>query len=403
MRKSAPPFRKGNKEPAKVADYLCPGPGTGVGPERRPAWTALKNDAHSPLHHLCSYMAMFPPWIPHYFIEEYTSPGDTVLDPFSGRGTAPLEACVRDRVGIGNDRNPLGYVLTRAKTQVPYRARIEARIDEIETGYDPRQVPLRGVPRDVRMVLHPSTSRQLVYLRQQLEWRRRGVDAFVTGMLMGILHGNSEGYLSLQMPNTFSMSPNYVRNYIREHRLKRPPRDAFELLRRKLDRCYEQPPTRGKAYLADARKMGWIEDGSVDLVITSPPYTRVVKYGAYNWLRLWFLGYRARAVDRNLLCTESMKLYLAFMKEALTEMKRVLASDGLVVLILGDVRSRHDHSTANLAELVWRDCAEPLGFRKECEPIADRFKEEAKVSRIWGDRRGQATKVERALIMQPPA
>ena len=33
------------------------------------------------------------------------------------------------------------------------------------------------------------------------------------------------------------------------------------------------------------------------LVVTSPPYLRVVKYGYYNWLRTWFLGFDARAID----------------------------------------------------------------------------------------------------------
>ena len=37
----------------------------------------------------------------------------------------------------------------------------------------------------------------------------------------------------------------------------------------------------------------------VRLVVTSPPYLRVVKYGYYNWLRTWFLGLRCAGHRRD--------------------------------------------------------------------------------------------------------
>ncbi len=63
-------------------------------------------------HPMCSYLAMFPAALAHAFIARYSRPGDTVLDPFSGRGTTPLQACAEGRVGVGNDLNPLAYLLT---------------------------------------------------------------------------------------------------------------------------------------------------------------------------------------------------------------------------------------------------------------------------------------------------
>ena len=60
---------------------------------------------------MCSYMAMFPPNLPHYFIEKCTQTGDVVLDPFCGRGTTPLEACLMGRAAVGNDLNCLAYTL----------------------------------------------------------------------------------------------------------------------------------------------------------------------------------------------------------------------------------------------------------------------------------------------------
>ena len=70
---------------------------------------------------MCSYLASFPAALAHAFIDRYSRPGDVVLDPFSGRGTAPLQACAEGRIGVGNDLNPLAYLLTAAKVDPPTR------------------------------------------------------------------------------------------------------------------------------------------------------------------------------------------------------------------------------------------------------------------------------------------
>ena len=77
-----------------------------------------------------TYMAMFPPELPHYFIQRFTQLGDTVLDPFSGRGTTAVEASAQGRIGIGNDLNPLAVALSRGKISNP---RHQTSIGTIET------------------------------------------------------------------------------------------------------------------------------------------------------------------------------------------------------------------------------------------------------------------------------
>ena len=76
-------------------------------------------------------MAMFPASLPHYFVDRFTNPGDTVLDPFSGRGTTATQACAEGRIGIGNDLNPLAVALTEAKVRAPAPDVARARIDEL--------------------------------------------------------------------------------------------------------------------------------------------------------------------------------------------------------------------------------------------------------------------------------
>ena len=73
--------------------------------------------------------------------------------------------------------------------------------------------------------------------------------------------------------------------------------------------------------------------------MTSPPYLRVVKYGYYNWLRTWFLGFDARAIDATLDDAHHREPYLAFLRDVLAGLRPALADDAVVVLVIGDVET----------------------------------------------------------------
>src|SRR5882672_5152828 len=80
-------------------------------------WTARQRAA-SRLHEI-SYRACFKPQLPRFFIERLTRPGDTVFDPFMGRGTTLLEAALLGRVACGCDVNPLSVVLIQPRLRPP--------------------------------------------------------------------------------------------------------------------------------------------------------------------------------------------------------------------------------------------------------------------------------------------
>lgn len=52
------------------------------------------------------HSAVFPHWLPEWFIKLFTDPGDTVLDPFAGSGTALFAALNLDRNAIGIEIHP---------------------------------------------------------------------------------------------------------------------------------------------------------------------------------------------------------------------------------------------------------------------------------------------------------
>ncbi len=381
----------------------------------RPAiWQEQNGRWAAPQHYTCSYMAMFPPQLPHYFISRFTKPRDIVLDPFSGRGTTAVQAMSQSRIGIGNDLNDLAYVLTRGKIANPSLEDVLTRLEELEQGFSREDwLHLKGIPHKIRMIFHPETQRHLMYLREELDWREDDVDAFLTMVLMGAMHGASPGFLSLSMPNTFSMGWGYVKRYIEKHNLKRPNRDAFEVLRKRCERFLKLGPLPGEglAIHGDVRDLDnsdQIKDGSVKMVFSSPPYLKVIKYGLYNWIRLWWLLGDYKEVDEKLDDSHSIGPYLEFMREVMETTLPLLDSKvGLACWVIGDVQE------LNLAKKVW----DSVGSKIECEGskgkvkryrllgiVEDRIADIEKVTRIWNsevDKSGKATPIDRILMICP--
>jgi hypothetical protein len=407
-----------------------------------PEWKAQARLWGHSLHPMCSYLASFPAALPHAFIARYTRPGDVVLDPFSGRGTAPLQAAAEGRIGVGNDLNPLASVLTAAKLEPATPGEAKTRLTALRLawssdaaawdalgervvarpGHPSAFVPAAGsghgpdardesVPDEVALAFHPRTLGQLLLLRSQLRLDDH-TDRFISGALAGILHGKTPSYLSTVMPNTFSMAPRYVKTFVAEHGYEAPRRDAFDALTAKLERLYRQPlpTTTGIALHGDARTAGrrartaLRARGLPDrarLVVTSPPYLRVLKYGYYNWLRTWQLGFDAKAIDAELDDAHTREPYLVFMREVLSDLRPALTDDGIAVLVIGDVemdRGKPSADGLHLTERVWEEAAHPAGFHL-AGIVRDEVAANRKMTRLWGDEAGQATKTDRILVL----
>ena len=410
-----------------------------------PEWKDQQRLWGPALHPMCSYLASFPAALAHAFIGRYSRRGDVVVDPFSGRGTTPLQACAEGRVGVGNDLNPFAHLLTASKVEPAGRAETATRVAALRLSWAagsaawlelaarvvadraaPVPVPRAGggsdpaaiadgetVPAEVALAFHPATLGQLLFVRSALRLDDR-TDRFIAAALTGILHGKSASYLSPLMPNTFSMAPRYVREFAARTAFSAPQRDVFGGLERKLARLHREPlPTApGIALLGDARdaagrsREALRARGLPDrarLVVTSPPYLRVVKYGYYNWLRTWLLGFDARAIDAALDDAHHREPYLAFLRDVLVDLRTMLSDDAVVVLVIGDVetdRGRPIRSAAGLrlAERVWEAAAEPAGYR--LAGIArDEVAANRKMTKLWGAEAGRATKTDRILVL----
>ena len=116
-------------------------------------WTAKQRDCHS--IHEVSYRACFKPQLPRFFITRFTEPGDTVYDPFLGRGTTAIEAALLGRRSIGNDLNPLSTIFTAPRLAPPPLDAIRDRLACIPLTWEGE------VRDDLHVFFHPDTLREI--------------------------------------------------------------------------------------------------------------------------------------------------------------------------------------------------------------------------------------------------
>ena len=69
-------------------------------------------------HTFYRYPAAFSPFFAETIIENFTKPGDAILDPFVGGGTSAVEAFALQRKFYGIDVNPLSVLVSKVKTTI---------------------------------------------------------------------------------------------------------------------------------------------------------------------------------------------------------------------------------------------------------------------------------------------
>jgi len=112
-----------------------------------------------PLHSICPYFAMFPEQFVAKQLLAYTERGDTVFDPFCGRGTTVFESLLNGRHASGVDINPVAACIAGAKADAPRLRNVKARLAELKIAF-PRQTssPHQGVTSSVSAFMKPPCS-----------------------------------------------------------------------------------------------------------------------------------------------------------------------------------------------------------------------------------------------------
>ena len=366
-------------------------------------WTSRQRQALS-LHEV-SYRACFKPQLPRFFIEYLTNEGDTVYDPFSGRGTTALETGLLRRKVIANDANPLSALLSRPRFFPPSLEELMKRLDSI---------PIKEKAEadiDLSMFYHPKTETEIVSLKEYLDERRENgtedtIDRWIRMVATNRLTGHSKGFFSVYtLPPNQAVSADSQRKINLKMEQQPEHRDTRVIIFKKskallsgvtlTDRANLQHAGDHARFLTcDARETKAIAGGTVQLTVTSPPFLDVVDYVQDNWLRCWFNSLDAADAAKTITMSRSLEEWSAIMFGVFRELHRITKPRGFVAFEVGEIRNKK----INLDEHVV-----PLGLKAgfKCVGIIINEQYFTKTSNIWGvDNNDKGTNSNRIVIFR---
>lgn len=339
-------------------------------------------------HRLHPFAAKFPPQLPGLFIQTLTDVGDVVLDPMVGSGTTVVEAMMLGRKGIGVDLDPLAVRLSSVKT---------SPLDEGRLRYLGRRLLLRArkllghvnlsnfddKTRDFVEYWFPDfAERELAALARAIEEVEEPAERRFFELTFSATIIAKSGGVSLARDLSHS------RPHRDPNKKTKSPLARFGVRLEKNIRSLAELPADGKAWIltGDARALP-LKDGSVDLIVTSPPYANAIDYMRAHKFSLVWLGHsvdelsrmRARYIGSERtkdfvpaqmpesvgeILAELQKLdrkkakvlwkYFTEMEQVLREMLRVLSPGKPAVMVIGTsvMRGMDVHTHTGIAEIA---------------------------------------------------
>lgn len=293
-------------------------------------------------HSLCSYHGKLKPSIAHLLVTNFTEVGDVVLDPLSGVGTIPFEACLEGRIGIGNDLSKLAYVVSKAKIEYTDFNETLKVVDNLETYIktnekkynDLKKLPYAdfGFNKKLNEYYERNTFIEIILAREffKIKDELSAEECLVMSALMHVLHGNRPYALSRKSHPLTPYAPSGEFIY----------KNVIDHIRNKLSIVMKECDTdivNGKMFYGNALSLQNILDRKVNAIISSPPFSASIKFYTHNWLRLWFAGWEpndfkeAPKLFLDSLQAKSMEVY----KEFFIMANKVLIPKGRIILHLG--------------------------------------------------------------------
>lgn len=269
----------------------------------------LDFDTHSTLyatHGLHAFAAKCPPPLVRYALRYYSKPGELVLDPMAGSGTALVEARLMGRHSLGYEIDPLARLIAQVKSSEIDDADVEdaQQLVSCRAARDWASLRAAKIPAALRARSTPPDFPNRDY------W----FDSTVATALSLLSHhiaavevtAPTRAFLWVAF-SSLILARTSVANardiiHSRHHHWKHPaPPDVlgrFEAritqMRKQMadfrQRCDEAPlATKAEARLGDARCLG-LPNASVELVFTSPPYATALDYPRAHFLAIPWMG-----------------------------------------------------------------------------------------------------------------
>jgi 16S rRNA G966 N2-methylase RsmD len=241
------------------------------------------------VHRLHPYLGKFIPQLVEHFLRRYFRPGDWLLDPFAGSGTALVEAHVLGINAVGVELSAWNALIARVKLAHYDLALLEAEVRDALARLDAfvrqgRRWPGGAEPPSgpyLRTWLAPDARAEVLFFRELIP-RYQHQDVLRVILSRATRSARQVAHYDLARPQRVVREPYYC---LKHRRICQPITSAVKFLRRyALDtvrrlREFAALRTAAQATVlcADARAVsydGWLFDG----VFTSPPYVGLIDY-----------------------------------------------------------------------------------------------------------------------------
>ena len=339
------------------------------------------------LNGICPYFTMFPLYFPLKILKQAKA-GQSVLDPFCGRGTTNFAARLLNLHSLGVDSSPVATAITEAKLVQVNASEIVREARAILDDTTPSRVPSSEF---WTWAYHPEVLFELCQIRSALLAdcsvpERIALRAIILGALHGPRQKTVQSYFSNQSPRTYAPKPAYAVRYWQQRNL--PPRvDILEVIKRKAMRYYDAHNGRnslGKVRQSDSRKVNSLLPGPnqerFSWVITSPPYYGMNSYIPDQWLRNWFVGGKDHVEYTNLrqVSHSSPDQFVENLRTVWRNVAQACSQDATLVIRFGGVGSRKvnplELAKSSLKKGEWQlQTIKPAGSARSGRRQADTF------------------------------
>ncbi len=354
-------------------------------------------------HSLHPYPAKFPPQLPHTIIEQFADKKATILDPFCGSGTTLVEARLLGHNAIGVDVNGLSTLLSKvkatplSKTEV---AEIQSFIKLVKNEDVQWQTKRPNIKvKEIEGLDHwfqINVAEELTHILNLIaKLDNEDVKDFLKIVLSSIIVrvSNQESDTRFAAKNK-----NIPNNFTFNLFLSR----ANEYLLR-IAEFSEKVNKDGflKIFNADSRNLSMINDVSIDIIITSPPYANTYDYYLYHKFRKRWLDLDVQYAQYNEIGSRreysSLKKpaeqWMTDLKICFAEMYRLIKKDGLAFVVIGDSVIKKELIKI---DKVITDFMPEIGF-DICNIISSDLSEH---SRIFNPTFAQKNKKEHLIILK---
>ncbi|HEY2734180.1 MAG TPA: DNA methyltransferase [Polyangiales bacterium] len=319
------------------------------------------------VHGFHSYPARLHPDTARRLIEGLSPADGRVLDPFCGSGTVLVEARICGRRAFGVDANPLAVELATLKSGgaseqfadelVASAAAVVVHANERRLG---KLGPTRRYGSADREIFDPHVLLELDGLRDGI----RKIEAPEARRALLLVLSAALTKVSKRQGDTAQrLAPKRIAGgfTIRFFEAK-----AKELAQRLHDfsALLSKATPLAKCAVGDARDLSLIRPGSIDLIVSSPPYPGVYDYFDHHELRLRWLGldeqkFEAAEIGARRRMTgvgfqAAVTLWQEELGACLDAFRRVLTPNGSIALVIADsvLGGRALHADEALAKLA---------------------------------------------------